>query len=307
MALTMNYHDPVLLTACLEGLAIRPEGVYVDVTFGGGGHSRAINAHLAPAGHLLAFDQDSDAHANAKAWPFPNFTLVTSNFRYLSRYLRLHGYPQVDGILADLGVSSHQLDAGERGFSFQQEARLDMRMNTAQEYSAFHLLNESEEAELHRIFGMYGGIKNAKTLARNVVQARAVTPLRTTLDFRQVLERSAPRRREFKYFAQAFQAVRIAVNDEMKALEEFLVQTPDVLKPGGRLVVMAYHSAEDRLVKNFMQKGKFGGELERDLRGNPLRPLTPVTRKPITAAAAECEQNPRARSAKLRIAEKSNA
>lgn len=302
----MSYHEPVLLNACLEGLRIIPEGVYVDVTFGGGGHSRAINTRLEKSGHLLAFDQDADAQANAESWDFENFTLIPANFRYLSRYLRLHGYPKVDGILADLGVSSHQLDEAARGFSFQQTAALDMRMNKAQPQSAYSLLNESSPQELHRIFGMYGDIRNAKTLAQAVVRARATRPLETTTDFRKVLEPLAPRRKEFKYFAQAFQAVRIAVNDEMKALEEFLEQTPDVLKPGGRLVVMAYHSAEDRLVKNFMQKGKFQGELEQDLRGNILRPLEPLTRKPLTADPEECEQNPRARSAKLRVAEKKN-
>ncbi len=300
----MSYHKPVMLKECLEGLAIKPDGVYVDVTFGGGGHSRAINAKLTQGGHLLAFDQDSDAQENAKNWAFENFTFVPSNFQYLTKFLKLYGFPKVDGILADLGVSSHQLDAGQRGFSFREEAELDMRMNQGQPLSAKTFLNEAEEAELHRVFGMYGDIRNAKTLARQVVRARAEQPLETTLDFKNLLEPIAPKRREFKYFAQAFQAVRIAVNDEMAVLESFLLQTPEVLQPEGRLVVMAYHSTEDRLVKSFMQKGKFKGELEQDLKGNILRPLKPLTRKPLTANASEYEENPRARSAKLRIAQK---
>ncbi|MEM6297509.1 MAG: 16S rRNA (cytosine(1402)-N(4))-methyltransferase RsmH [Bacteroidota bacterium] len=300
----MSYHKPVMLEECLEGLAIKPDGIYVDVTFGGGGHSRAINVKLTQGGHLLAFDQDSDARENAENWEFANFTFVPSNFQYLSKFLKLHGFPQVDGILADLGVSSHQLDAGERGFSFREEAELDMRMNQGQPLSAKTFLNETDEAELHRVFGMYGDIRNAKTLARQIVRVRAEQPLETTLDLKNLLEPLAPRRREFKYFAQAFQAVRIAVNDEMGVLESFLLQTPEVLKPEGRLVVMAYHSTEDRLVKSFIQKGKFKGELEQDLKGNILRPLEPITRKPLTASSSECEANPRARSAKLRIAQK---
>ncbi|MGF1532564.1 MAG: 16S rRNA (cytosine(1402)-N(4))-methyltransferase RsmH [Bernardetiaceae bacterium] len=302
----MPYHEPVLLAECLTALDIKSDGVYVDVTFGGGGHSRAILEQLSEQGHLLAFDQDPDAAANARDWPTTNFTFIPANFRYLSRFLRLHGYPLVDGILADLGVSSHQLDVPERGFSFREDAPLDMRMNAQQPLSAAGLLETASLEELHRIFGMYGDVRNAKTLAAALLQARAQAPIQTTFDLRRVAEGLAPKHREFKYLAQVFQAIRIAVNEEVQVLEEFLQQVPEVLKPQGRLVVMAYHSTEDRLVKHFIQKGKFGGDLETDLRGQPLRPLIPLTRKPITADPTACAANPRARSAKLRIAQKAD-
>lgn len=254
------YHNPVLLEECLEGLAIRPDGVYVDVTFGGGGHSKAILAKLVDKGRLFAFDQDPDARANAEAIDDKRLTFVDANFRLLQKYLRLYGVKQVDGILGDLGVSSHQFDTPERGFSTRFEANLDMRMNPRGGVSARDIVNGYSAEELHRIFGMYGELQNAKTAALAVVAARANGPLETVNDLKASLQRCVPRGKENKYFAQVFQALRIEVNDEMGALQDFLTQSAEVLKVKGRLVVMSYHSLEDRLVKNFIGKGKFYGE-----------------------------------------------
>ncbi len=298
---TPVYHIPVMLDQCIEGLAILPNGVYVDVTFGGGGHSKAILARL-EGGQLFGFDQDSDALANAPQ--DPRFTFVQANFRDIKRYLRLHGIKQVDGILADLGISSHQIDAPERGFSTRFQGDLDMRMNQSAELSAKELLATADEGRLHKILGMYGEIKNAKTLAQSIVAERSVKPFTTTEGFTAFLKRFAPRGKEFKYYAQVFQALRIEVNDEMGALEELLLSAVELLKPEGRLVVMSYHSLEDRLVKSLMIKGKFQGEVEKDFYGNLLRPLEPVSRGSITASEEELALNPRARSAKLRIAKK---
>ena len=298
---TPAYHIPVMLDPCIEGLAILPHGVYVDVTFGGGGHSKAILAHL-EGGQLFGFDQDSDALANAPQ--DPRFTFVQANFRDIKRYLRLHGIKQVDGILADLGISSHQIDAPERGFSTRFQGDLDMRMNQSAELSAKELLATADEGRLHKILGMYGEIKNAKTLAQSIVAERSVKPFTTTEGFTAFLKRFAPRGKEFKYYAQVFQALRIEVNDEMGALEELLLSAVELLKPEGRLVVMSYHSLEDRLVKSLMIKGKFQGEVEKDFYGNLLRPLEPVSRGAITASEEELALNPRARSAKLRVAKK---
>ena len=298
---TPAYHIPVMLDPCIEGLAILPNGVYVDVTFGGGGHSKAILARL-EGGQLFGFDQDSDALANAPQ--DPRFTFVQANFRDIKRYLRLHGIKQVDGILADLGISSHQIDAPERGFSTRFQGDLDMRMNQSAELSAKELLATADEGRLHKILGMYGEIKNAKTLAQSIVAERSVKPFTTTEGFTAFLKRFAPRGKEFKYYAQVFQALRIEVNDEMGALEELLLSAVELLKPEGRLVVMSYHSLEDRLVKSLMIKGKFQGEVEKDFYGNLLRPLEPVSRGLITASEEELALNPRARSAKLRIAKK---
>lgn len=303
-----TYHNPVLLNECLDGLNIKPGGIYVDVTFGGGGHSRAILQRLEPGprspGRLLAFDQDPDARVNAQAIGDSRLTFVAANFRYLQRYLRLYGVRQVDGILADLGISSHQIDTPERGFSTRFNADLDMRMNQQGERTAGDVLNQSTEEQLHKILGMYGEITNARTAASAIVSGRLNRPLKTVNDLKAVLQRYAPRGKENKYFAQVFQALRIEVNEELKVLEEFLLQVPEVLSPGGRLVVMSYHSLEDRLVKNFINKGKFQGEVEKDLFGNDLKPLQALTRKPIEASDEEVGHNPRARSAKLRIAEK---
>jgi len=298
---TPAYHIPVMLDPCIEGLAILPDGVYVDVTFGGGGHAKAILARL-EGGQLFGFDQDSDALANAPQ--DPRFTFVQANFRDIKRYLRLHGIKQVDGILADLGISSHQIDAPERGFSTRFQGDLDMRMNQSAELSAKELLATADEGRLHKILGMYGEIKNAKTLAQSIVAERSVKPFTTTEGFTAFLKRFAPRGKEFKYYAQVFQALRIEVNDEMGALEELLLSAVELLKPEGRLVVMSYHSLEDRLVKSLMIKGKFQGEVEKDFYGNLLRPLEPVSRGSITASEEELALNPRARSAKLRIAKK---
>lgn len=295
------YHTPVMLEQCLEGLAINPNGIYVDLTFGGGGHSREILKRL-DKGHLYGFDQDRDALANVPA--DPNFTFVQANFRDLKRYLRLYKVTQVDGVLADLGVSSHQIDVPDRGFSTRFDGELDMRMDASATLTAKVILASYSEAELHKIFGIYGEVKNAKTLAQVVVSERVNRPFNTIAEFKEVLNKLAPRGKEFKYFAQVFQALRIAVNDEMGALEEMLVQATDLLKPEGRLVVMSYHSLEDRLVKNYMAKGKFQGEVEKDFYGNILRPLEPVLRKAVKADEEEVSRNNRARSAKLRIAKK---
>ncbi len=298
---TPAYHIPVMLDPCIEGLAILPNGVYVDVTFGGGGHAKAILARL-EGGQLFGFDQDSDALANAPQ--DPRFTFVQANFRDIKRYLRLHGIKKVDGILADLGISSHQIDAPERGFSTRFQGDLDMRMNQSAELSAKELLATADEGRLHKILGMYGEIKNAKTLAQAIVAERSVKPFTTTEGFTAFLKRFAPRGKEFKYYAQVFQALRIEVNDEMGALEELLLSAVELLKPEGRLVVMSYHSLEDRLVKSLMTKGKFQGEVDKDFYGNLLRPLEPVSRGAITASEDEVALNSRARSAKLRIAKK---
>jgi 16S rRNA (cytosine1402-N4)-methyltransferase len=299
-----TYHEPVMLQECLGGLQIDPAGVYVDVTFGGGGHSRAILDQLT-TGHLFAFDQDPDAAVNAQAFKDDKrFTFVAANFRHLKRYLKLHKTEKVNGILADLGVSSHQINTPERGFSTRFEADLDMRMNPGIDKTAKEVLNSRSARELQRILGMYGEVTNAKTAADAIFAARHNTPIETVNDLKDVLLRFAPKHRENKYFAQIFQALRIEVNDELLVLEEFLSQVPEVLAPGGRLVVMSYHSLEDRLVKNFIQKGKFDGEVEKDFYGNVLKPLNSVTRKPVEATEEEVARNPRARSAKLRIAEK---
>jgi 16S rRNA (cytosine1402-N4)-methyltransferase len=296
------YHLPVMLRECIEGLKIKPDGVYVDVTFGGGGHSRAILAQLGDAGRLFVFDQDPDAKANAEAINDPRLVFIDTNFRHLKKYLRLHGIKTVDGILGDLGVSSHQFDTAERGFSTRFEATLDMRMNPRAGQSALDIVNEYSAENLHKILGMYGELQNARTAAQAIVLARNRKGIETVNDLKEALKSCTPRGKENKYWAQVFQALRIEVNDEMEALQEFLTQTPEVLNPDGRLVVMAYHSLEDRLVKNYINKGKFFGEVDKDLFGNELKPLQGITRKPIEPSSDEVAQNPRARSAKLRIA-----
>jgi len=297
-----NYHSPVMLQECIEGLNIRKDGTYVDVTFGGGGHSREILKHLGENGRLLAFDQDADAQRNMI--DDDRFEFIDQNFRYLKNFCRLHGAIPVSGILADLGVSSHQFDEAERGFSIRFDAELDMRMNQQSELSAKTVVNTYTEADLHRIFGVYGEIQNAKSLAHTIVIARLNTPINTVADLKNVISDRIPRGKENKYLAQVFQALRIEVNQELEALKEFLTQTAEVLEPGGRLVVMSYHSLEDRLVKNFIAKGKFSGEVEKDFFGNDQKPFDAVSRGAITASAQEIAQNNRARSAKLRIAVK---
>lgn len=297
-----TYHTPVMLQECIDGLNIRPDGRYVDVTFGGGGHSREILKHLGPDGELLAFDQDVDAQRNRI--DDARFTFIDQNFRYLKNFCRLHGAIPVDGILADLGVSSYQFDEAERGFSIRFDAELDMRMNRSSSLTAKEVINTYSEAELHRIFGIYGEIQNAKSLANTIATARLSAPINTIADLKNVIAGRIPRGKENKYLAQVFQALRIEVNQELEALKEFLVQSAEVLASGGRLVVMSYHSLEDRLVKNFIAKGKFSGEVEKDIYGNDQRPFEAVSRGAITATKDEIEKNNRARSAKLRIAVK---
>lgn len=286
----------------MEGLQIKPEGIYVDVTFGGGGHSMAILENL-KEGKLIAFDQDEDAKKQAENISSRSFTFCQTNFRYMKQYLKLNGVTQVDGILADLGISSHQIDSPGRGFSTRFEGPLDMRMDQQGKVTAAKILNEYSEENLHKIFGMYGELKNAKTAAKTIVMARS-KPLATTLDLKLALQNITPRGKENKYFAQVFQALRIEVNQEMQALEDFLHQCGDVMKVGGRLVVMSYHSLEDRMVKNYINTGKVFGELEKDFYGNPIKPFQSINRKPIEASEEEVNENKRARSAKLRVAEK---
>jgi 16S rRNA (cytosine1402-N4)-methyltransferase len=297
-----SYHTPVMLKECLEGLNIRPDGTYVDVTFGGGGHSKAILGKLGKNGRLLAFDQDADAQQNII--DDDRFEFIDQNFRYLKNFCRLHNAIPVDGILADLGVSSYQFDQAERGFSIRFDAELDMRMNRSGKLSAKEVINSYSEAELHRIFGIYGEIQNAKSLARTIVTARLNGSINTVADLKNVITGLIPRGKENKYLAQVFQALRIEVNQELEALKDFLIQSAEVLITGGRLVVMSYHSLEDRLVKNFIAKGKFSGELEKDIYGNNQRPFDSVSRGAITASEDEIKKNNRARSAKLRIAVK---
>src|SRR5882724_5355657 len=300
---TGSYHKPVMLIECLEGLNINPEGVYVDVTFGGGGHSMAILEKL-KGGRLIVFDQDEDAKREAEKIQHRSFTFCQANFRYLKQYLKLHRVSKVNGILADLGISSHQIDEGTRGFSTRFDGPLDMRMDKRGKITAAKILSSYSEEQLHKIFGMYGELKNAKTAAKAVVTSRKAKPLATTLDLKNALQSVAPRGKENKYFAQVFQALRIEVNEEMQALEDFLHQCGDVMEKGGRLVVMSYHSLEDRLVKNYINTGKMFGEVEKDFFGNKIKPFEAVNRKPIEASEEEVNENKRARSAKLRIAEK---
>jgi 16S rRNA (cytosine1402-N4)-methyltransferase len=285
-------------------LHIDPAGTYVDVTFGGGGHSKAILAKLGPKGRLFSFDQDPDAWEQAEKIDDERLTLITANFRHIEKYLRLHRVKQVDGILADFGVSSFQLDAPERGFSIRFDGPLDMRMGPSASMTAAELLNSYSADELQRILGMYGEVKNARTLAQAIIQARTRKALETTQEFKEILNKLAPKHREFKYFAQVFQAIRIEVNQELAVIEEFLAQAPAVLKPEGRLVIMSFHSLEDRLVKNFIKAGNVQGKEDKDLFGVVHRPFESVIRKPITASEEELKLNPRSRSAKLRIASK---
>ena len=297
-----SYHIPVLLDECINALSITPDGTYIDVTFGGGGHSRRIHNELSEDGRLISFDQDLDAQKNT--WDSPNFTFVAANFEHLTNHLRLLGVSKVDGILADLGVSSHQFDELKRGFSFRGDAKLDMRMNQKANLSAQELVNSYSEEELVRVFRSYGEVKNPRKLALVIIAARLSKKIITTGQFSSIIEECAPKHREHKYFAQVFQAIRIEVNQEMRALETFLLQCEKVIKPRGRLVIMSYHSLEDRLVKNFMKRGSLSGEITKDFYGNLLKPFTEVLRKPIIPNEAEIEKNSRARSAKLRIAER---
>lgn len=297
----MEYHKPVLLKECIEGLNIDPKGIYVDVTFGGGGHSREILKHLT-TGKLYAFDQDNDALKNKIA--DERFVLIQQNFRYLKNFLKMYNALPIDGLLADLGVSSHQFDEADRGFSTRFDAKLDMRMDRNGKQTAADVLNGYSEEELKRIFKLYGEVDNAGRLAYAIFHARKEKQIETVNDLKIAIDKCVKRGRENQYFAQVFQALRIEVNKELDVLQELLLQSLDVLKPGGRLVVIAYHSLEDRLVKNFMRSGKFEGEVEKDFFGNQLTPFKQITRKPISPSDEENTENSRARSAKLRIAEK---
>jgi 16S rRNA (cytosine1402-N4)-methyltransferase len=296
------YHVPVLLKESVEGLNINPEGIYVDVTFGGGGHSREILKHL-KGGKLFAFDQDADAVDNAKDLIGPNFTLIPANFRYIKKYLRLNGIDRVDGLLGDLGISSHQIDTPERGFSIRFDAPLDMRMDRSIDKTAADVVNKYSEHGLHTILGMYGEVRNAKTLAQALVKERINEPIERTSRLIKILSAFAPKGKESKYYAQVFQALRIEVNEELEALKDLLEQSQQVLKSGGRLSIISYHSLEDRLVKNFVQQGKFHGDAEKDLYGNTNKPFKAVG-KAIDPTDDEKEINTRARSARLRIAER---
>ena len=295
-----EYHTPVMLGEAIEGLAIRPEGTYVDVTFGGGGHSRAIMEHLGSEGRLYAFDQDEDARRNAI--DDPRFTLIGENFRYLKNYLRLYGVRQVVGVLADLGVSSHQFDVAERGFSTRFDGELDLRMDRRGDTTARDLVNSLDEEGLARILKLYGELPNAKQMAKAIVRARGEKEIATTGELKEAVSHHLPRGMENKYLAMLFQALRIEVNGELEALREMLVQATELLPVGGRLVVISYHSLEDRLVKNFMRSGNFEGVVEKDFYGNPLAPLRQLVS--TAATAEEVAENSRARSARLRVAEK---
>ena len=298
--MTNGYHRPVMLSESIDGLNIRPDGTYVDVTFGGGGHSRAILTSLGSDGRLFAFDQDEDARANAI--DDPRFALIGENFRHMKAFLRLHGVRQVDGILADLGVSSHQFDTAERGFSTRLDGELDMRMDRQAPLSARELVNNVDEEDLSRMLKQYGELPNARQMAHAIVRARSEREIVTTGDLREAVQRHLPRGMENKYLAMLFQALRIEVNGELEALKAMLQQSAEVLVPGGRLVVISYHSLEDRLVKNFLRAGNFEGVVEKDFYGNPLAPMRQLLK--CSAAEAEVAENNRARSAMLRVAEK---
>lgn len=295
------YHNSVMLNACIEGLQINPEGTYADVTFGGGGHSRAILAKLT-TGHLYAFDQDEDAAGNVI--DDERFTFIPQNFSYFKNFIQLYHGAKIDGIIADLGVSSHQFDTPEKGFSTRFDGRLDMRMNQSNPVDAAQIVNSYDTEALAGVLRKYGELQNAYALAEEIVAARNTAPIETTTALREAVQGRLPKGKENKTLAQIFQALRIEVNQELEALTTFLTQCPDTLKQGGRLVVMSYHSLEDRLVKNFMKTGNADGKEEKDFFGNLLTPYKIITRKPIVPTDEEIMTNSRARSAKLRIAER---
>jgi 16S rRNA (cytosine1402-N4)-methyltransferase len=297
-----NYHTPVLLEEAIELLDIKPDGVYADLTFGGGGHSRRILECLGENGRLYSFDQDSDTKANAPE--DSRFNYVESNFRFLRSALRLRGVTEVDGILADLGVSSHHFDALPRGFSFRGEAPLDMRMNQRGGETAADVVNNRTEEQLATIFSQYGELETTWKIAACIARARAVKPITTTAELVAAVAPCTPKKDESKFLTKLFQALRIEVNGEMEALKMALEQSLKVLKPGGRLVVISYHSLEDRIVKNFIRSGNTEGKIEKDFFGRSTTPMTVVTRKAIVPTAEEIESNPRSRSAKMRVAEK---
>jgi len=299
MKTKMEYHNPVLLKESVDGLNIKPDGVYVDVTFGGGGHSREILSRLNENGKLFAFDQDEDAKRNVI--DDPRFTLIPQNFRFIKRYLRFYGIKKVDGILADLGVSSHQFDEAERGFSTRFDANLDMRMNQSGALSAFEVINKYDEEKLTNVLFNYSELRNAKDIARRIVEKRSEEKIKTSFELKEVLAAFVPKSQEHKVLAQIFQGIRIEVNQEIEALKEFLLQVPELLNDGGRLSVLSYHSLEDRLVKRFIRNGLFEGEPVKDYYGNVTVPLKKVGQM-VVPSFQEIKKNSRARSAKLRIA-----
>ncbi len=296
------YHDPVMLKEAIDQLVSNEAGCYVDLTFGGGGYSKEILVRLTSDGKLFSFDQDEDAVKNADSIDSESFQFVASNFRHLKRFLKLYGVKAVDGVVADLGVSSHQFDEGERGFSFLKPGPLDMRMNQSSEQTAADIVNTYKVSDLVHIFSFYGEVKNSKTLANEIVRARSESPITTTEKFIEIIEPVAPRTKEYRYYAQVFQALRIEVNEELKALEDVLLQLPEVVKPGGKVVMVSYHSLEDRLVKAFFQKGRFKGQVEKDIYGNELKPFAANPRKALVPTQEEVDRNKRARSAKMRVA-----
>ena len=298
-----NYHNPVMLQECIEALNINPDGIYVDVTFGGGGHSKAIVEQL-NNGKLYAFDRDQEALQNAESFNKNKFQLINANFKYIKNQLRFFGVRKVDGILADLGVSSHQFDEGKRGFSIRFDGPLDMRMDTSSNITAADIINTYSAENLQKIFGRYGEVKNAKTLALEIERKRLNNKITTIEQFKEAIQEVIPAFNENKYLAKIFQALRIEVNGELNAIEELMLQSAEILNTNGRLVVMSYHSLEDKIVKNYIKNGVLYGEAEKDFYGNVSKPFEAVNRKPIIATIEELEQNNRARSAKLRIAEK---
>lgn len=299
----MKYHNPVLLNECVKGLRIKPQGTYVDVTFGGGGHSRLILSKL-DGGKLFAFDQDEDAKKNDLN--HPDFKLINSNFRYLKNFLDMEEVTKIDGLLADLGVSSYQFDVPERGFSTRYDGRLDMRMHVKSNLSAGDVINNYSEDDLANVFYRYGELRNSRKIAKKIALARKESRINTTADLKRIIISLTSERYRNQFLARVFQAVRIEVNDEITALEDMLLSAVELLSPEGRLVVLSYHSLEDRLVKNLMKKGDFSGKIEKDFFGNPIKKLKEINRKVIMPSKSEIQENPRARSAKLRIAERIN-
>ncbi len=297
----MDYHCPVMLKECIDGLNINPKGIYVDVTFGGGGHSQEILKNIT-TGRLIAFDQDEEAIQNRIE--DDRFLLLNQNFRYLKNFLRLYNALPVDGIIADLGVSSHQIDSPERGFSTRFDGELDLRMDKRKKLTARYVVNKYTENQLKLLFSQYGEVRNASKLANTIIHFRNEKEINSTATLKEAMATCIDKRTENKYLAQVFQALRIEVNSEMDALKDLLIQSGEVLKPGGRLVVMSYHSLEDRLVKNFFKAGNFEGVVKKDFFGNPMTPFRLINRKPIVASQDELNENNRARSSKLRIAEK---
>lgn len=290
-----------MLEQTIEALDIKENGIYIDATFGGGGHSKKIFDKLT-TGRLIAFDQDSDAKINA--WEADNFVLIQSNFQYIKNFTKYFGFERVDGILADLGVSTHHIDEPQRGFSFRFDARLDMRMNTEQELDAFFVINEYSNNDLTNIFRKYGELNNAKKIASAIIAYRTKKKISTTFEFVDIINKYVPRKTEHKFLAKIFQAIRIEVNQEMETLKSFLENSKDILKPGGRIAIISYHSLEDKIVKNFFRTGNFKGERITDMYGNPIRDLEPVNKKVIIPDEDEIKKNNRVRSAKLRIAKK---